>query len=341
MECAPINPSDLGVMFANADLGTVEPLAGSEGSAGPGVQARLSPAALEAARPRMGLDIPAGNEGSGVVVEAWPAPEAQALLGKVVGIRGGGMYSQYRVLAARHCLALPEGTTPREGASCFVNPLTALGMAETLRREGHRGLAHTAAASNLGQMLQKICTAEGIPLVNIVRRPEQAELLRGLGAVFVCDTSRPDFDGALCGAFVEAGVTLAFDATGGGELADRILAAMERAASRGAGEYSRYGSTVHKQVYLYGSLEPGPTVLMRRYGMAWEVGGWLLTNFLDSIGPEKVERLMGRVAREIKTTFASHYTRSVDLAGALDPRAIAEYGQRATGHKYLIELRGG
>jgi NADPH:quinone reductase-like Zn-dependent oxidoreductase len=334
MEAAPINPSDLGVMFARADMSTVVRDASVAAHA---VRATLSPEAMRAAAGRIGLTIPAGNEGGGVVVATGASDAAKAQLGKVVGIRGGAMYAQYRCIAAQDCLVLPEGTASVDAASCFVNPLTALGMVETMRMEGHTGLVHTAAASNLGQMLQKICTADGIPLVNIVRQPEQVELMRRLGATHVCDTSQPDFMGELTTALVETGATLGFDATGGGELTSQILAAMETAANRNATTFNRYGSTVHKQVYVYGSLEDGPTVLHRTFGMSWGVGGWLLTNFLRHITSETAERLKNRVAHEIKTTFASHYTKVVSLSGVLNADEIAQYSKRATGQKYLID----
>jgi NADPH2:quinone reductase len=334
MEAAPINPSDLGVMFARADMNTI---VRDTRVAVHAVRATLSPEAMQAAAGRIGLTIAAGNEGGGVVVAAGASDAAQALLGKVVGLRGGAMYAQYRCIAAQQCLLLPDGTAPVDAASCFVNPLTALGMVETMQMEGHTGLVHTAAASNLGQMLQKICTADGIPLVNIVRRPEQVALLRRLGATHVCDTSQSTFTDALMSALAKTGATLGFDATGGGDLTSHILAAMEAVASRSAKEFSRYGSTVHKQVYVYGSLEAGPTLLHRTYGMSWGVGGWLLTNFLRRIPPETAERLKNRVAAEIKTTFASHYSKVVSLAGALEPEEIAQYSQRATGQKYLID----
>jgi NADPH:quinone reductase len=334
MEAAPINPSDLGVMFARAEMSTIVRDARVAVHA---VRAILSPEAMQAAAGRIGLTIPVGNEGGGIVVAAGTSHAAQALLGKVVGIRGGAMYAQYRCIAAQQCLVLPDGTTSVDAAACFVNPLTALGMVETMRMEGHTGLVHTAAASNLGQMLQKICTADGIPLVNIVRKPEQAALLRRIGATHVCDTSQPTFPADLTNALAETGATLGFDATGGGALASHILAAMEAAATRSATEFNRYGSTVHKQVYVYGSLEAGPTVLHRTYGMSWGVGGWLLTNFLRRIAPETAARLKNRVAAEITTTFASHYTKVVSLAGALEPEEIAQYSKRATGQKYLID----
>ncbi|MGI9589885.1 MAG: NADH oxidase, partial [Myxococcota bacterium] len=261
--------------------------------------------------------------------------------GKTVALLAGEMYGQYRCFPAGLCLAIPEGTRPEEAASCFVNPLTALGMVETMKREGHRALIHTAAASNLGQMLQKLCLADGIELVNVVRRPEQEALLRGLGAKQVCNSSEPDFMDALVEAIAATGATLAFDATGGGKLASQLLTAMEAAASRNADGYSRYGSTVHKQVYIYGGLDPSPTQLTRGFGMAWSVGGWLLPNFLAKIGGQAAQELRERVAREIQTTFASTYTKDVSLAEALSLDAIAAYGRQATGEKYLLRPNRG
>jgi len=254
-----------------------------------------------------------------------------------VAIFGGAMYAQYRCIAASQCLVLPPDATPADGASCFVNPLTALGMVETMKREGHSALVHTAAASNLGQMLNRICLKDGIALVNIVRKPEQAALLREQGASHVCDLSAPGFMDALTDALAATGATIAFDAIGGGKLAGQILTCMEAAINRNAKEYSRYGSAVHKQVYLYGMLDTGPTEVVRNFGMAWGIGGWLLFPFLQKIGPAAAQALRERVAAELKTTFASRYTRTVSLAEALTPAAIAVYAKRATGEKYLID----
>jgi NADPH2:quinone reductase len=209
-------------------------------------------------------------------------------------------------------------------------------MVETMRSEGHTALVHTAAASNLGQMLQKVCTQDGISLINIVRKPEQAETLRALGARYICDSSAPAFMDELIEACSATSATIAFDAIGGGKLAGQILTAMEVAANRKAGGYSRYGSTTHKQVYLYGNLDRSPTVLNRAYGMAWGIGGWLLTPFLQKAGAETVQRLRTRVASELRTTFASSYARKVSLREALRPDVIAIYGKQATGTKYLI-----
>ena len=333
VEAAPINPSDLGVLIAGADMSA----ATVEGTTDrPTVTAPLGAGALAGLSARIDKPLPVGNEGAGTVVAAGPSTAAQALLGKTVGLAGGGMYAQYRVIDAGACLVLPTGATAKDGASSFVNPLTALGMLETMRREGHSGLVHTAAASNLGQMLVKLCIADGVPLVNIVRKPDQEELLRSLGATHVCNTASPTFAADLVEALKATSATLAFDATGGGALASQILNAMEEAASSGAHEYSRYGSAVHKQVYIYGGLDTSPTILTRDFGMAWGLGGWLLTPFLMNAGAETVGRLRARVAAEITTTFASTYTREVSLAGMLRPDAFNGYLKRATGEKYLV-----
>lgn len=333
VEAAPINPSDLGMLFGGADIGTARASGTPES---PVITASIAPNVLRAMAARFDQALPVGNEGAGVVVAAGDSPAAQALVGKVVAILGGAMYSQYRVIKANQCLLLPPGTTPAEGASCFVNPLTALGMVETMRREGHKALVHTAAASNLGQMLVKICLQDGVPLVNIVRRQEHVDLLKSIGATHVCNSSAPDFMERLTDALAETGATIAFDATGGGRLAGQILTCMEVALNRTAKEFSRYGSTTHKQVYIYGGLDRSPTEFNRSFGMAWGIGGWLLTPFLQKIGPAEAQKLRERVAAEIKTTFASHYTRVVSLREMLSLDAIAVYGAQATGQKYLV-----
>ena len=333
IEATPINPSDIGLLFGAADPSTFE-VSGPTSS--PVATARIPERAMPAMAARLGQAMPVGNEGAGVVIAAGDAPAAQALLGKTVAVLGGAMYAQYRVIPAGQCLLLPEGTTPAEGASCFVNPLTALGMTETMKREGHTALVHTAAASNLGQMLNKICLKDGIPLVNIVRKAEQEALLRGIGAQYVCNMTSPTFLADLTDALAATGATIAFDATGGGTLAGQILQCMEAAINRNAKEYSRYGSAVHKQVYLYGHLDTRPTEIHRSFGMAWGVGGWLLTPFLQKIGSAGAQALRQRVASELKTTFASHYARDLSLAEALSAEAIAFYGARNTGSKVLI-----
>jgi NADPH:quinone reductase-like Zn-dependent oxidoreductase len=333
VEASPINPSDLGVLIAGADM-TTATVAGTPEH--PIVTASLGAAALGGLSARIDKPLPVGNEGAGIVVAAGSSSAAQVLLGRTVAIAGGAMYTQYRVVDASACLVLPEGTTAKDGASSFVNPLTALGMVETVRREGHSGLVHTAAASNLGQMLVKLCMKDEVPLVNIVRKPDQEELLRSLGAVHVCNSASPSFTTDLIEALKATSATLAFDATGGGALASQILNGMEEAANSTAAEYSRYGSTVHKQVYIYGGLDTGPTVLTRNFGMAWGIGGWLLTAFLQNIDAEAFARLRGRVAAELTTTFASSYSREVSLAGMLRSDAFDAYIKRATGEKFLV-----
>jgi NADPH:quinone reductase-like Zn-dependent oxidoreductase len=337
IEATPINPSDLGLLLGAADLAT----AASQGEGdGVVVTALVPDPGMRAMAGRVGQSLAVGNEGAGVVVAAGDAPEAQALLGQTVAVLGGAMYTQYRTLKATDCLSLPPDVTPVDGASCFVNPLTALGMVETMRREGHKALVHTAAASNLGQMLNRICLADGVALVNIVRSPEQAELLRRGGAEWVLDSTTSDFMPDLITALAETGATLAFDAIGGGRLAGQILTAMEAAAVKTAPAYSRYGSSVHKQVYIYGGLDVRPTELTRSFGMAWGVGGWLLTPFLGKIGREGAEALRQRVAREIKTTFSSTYSRKISLHEVLDLEVMRGYARRATGEKYLITPQG-
>jgi NADPH2:quinone reductase len=334
IEATPINPSDLGLLFGPADLGTMQ-VSGPVDR--PVLSARIPERFMKAMAGRAEQSLPVGNEGAGTVVKAGASPAAQALLGRTVAIIGGAMYAQYRSVAASQCLALPADATPADGASCFVNPLTALGMVETMKREGHTALVHTAAASNLGQMLNRICLKDGIALVNIVRKPEQAALLREQGAKHVCITSSPTFMDELTDALATTGATIAFDAIGGGKLAGQILTCMEAAINRNAKEYSRYGSAVHKQVYLYGMLDPAPTEFNRSFGMAWGMGGWLLFPFLQKIGPVAGQALRQRVAAELKTTFASHYSAQISLVGMLRPETIERYARRATGEKFLVD----
>lgn len=330
---APINPSDLGLLLGMADLSSA--IQGGTAER-PTITADIPAGPLATLGGRLDESMPVGNEGGGVVIAAGSGEEAQALLGKTVGVLGGAMYSEYRTLNVHQCLQMHDGVTAIEAASCFVNPLTALGMVETMRMEGYSGLVHTAAASNLGQMLQKICLADDVPLVNVVRKPEQAKLLRDIGASYVCDSSQDSFTQDLTDAIAATGAYLAFDATGGGELASQILTAMEAAAVATASEYSRYGSTQHKQVYIYGGLDRSPTQLRRAFGMAWGIGGWLLTPFLQKAGREKSQALRQRVADEVRTTFASSYAGEISLAGALQLETLQTYAQQATGQKYLI-----
>ena len=333
VEGSPINPSDLGLLVGTADMTTAK-------SSGAGdsvvVTASVPEPLMKAMAGRLDESMPVGNEGAGVVVAAGSSGRAQAMMGKMVAMIGGAMYAQYRCIKAADCMVLPDGTTAAEGASSFVNPLTALGMTETMRREGHKALVHTAAASNLGQMLNKICIKDGIGLVNIVRSTEQADILRKIGATHICDSSSATFMDDLTQALIATGATLAFDAIGGGKLAGQILSCMEVAANKTAKVYSRYGSTVHKQVYIYGGLDMRPTEINRNFGMAWGIGGCCLVPFLQKIGPAEAQKLRERVAAELKTTFASHYTQVVSLQEALQLSNIAAYGKRATGEKFLI-----
>ena len=333
VEATPINPSDIGLLFGAADMSTA---VATGRPSQPALSASVPERAMAAMAGRVGQSLPVGNEGAGTVVAAGSSALAQSLLGRSVAVLGGAMYSQHRTVPATACLALPAGTPAAAGASCFVNPLTALGMVETMRREGHSALVHTAAASNLGQMLNRICQADGVGLVSIVRKPEQAALLRGLGATHICDSSSASFMHDLTEALVATKATLAFDAIGGGRLAGQILTAMEAAIARRATAYSRYGSNVHKQVYLYGGLDTGPTEIQRSFGMTWGVGGWLLFAFLERIGTEAADRLKQRVVAELHTTFASHYARTLSLREVLSLEAIAAYGPRNTGTKMLI-----
>jgi NADPH:quinone reductase len=331
VEAAPINPSDLGMLLGPADAATFS--AGGTAER-PTATAVVPQSRLAAVAGRLDQAMLVGNEGAGVVIAA--GAEALAWVGRRVATRTFGMYAQYRVARMADCLLLPHGATARQGASAFINPLTALGMVETLRREGHSALVHTAAASSLGHMLNRLCQADNIPLVNIVRSAEQVAILRGIGARYVLDSTSPDFAAALTDAVAETNATLAFDAIGGGTLVATILSCMEKAASRRATSYNRYGSSTHKQVYIYGGLDLRPTELSRNFGMAWGVGGWLMTWFLQKIGSRDTQRLRERVAAELTTTFATHYTAEISLTEALAPAVIAAYNKRATGEKYLI-----
>ncbi len=331
VEAAPINPSDLGMLFAGADLSTATAVAGQPHA----VRAQLGPAVLAGQAGRLGKPMPTGNEGGGTVIAAGDSEAARALLGKVVGFLSGNSYSHYQTLNVASCLVMPDGTHPDDAAAAFVNPLTALGMVETMRNEGHDALVHTVGASNLGLMLNRICIAESVELVNIVRKPDQVVQLRGLGAAHVVDSSADSFLEDLTAALRATGATIAFDAIGGGELAGTLLSRMDKVAGQGE-PFSRYGSTTHKQVYIYGGLDRGPTVLRRDFGMAWSVGGWLLTPFLIKLGPQGADRLRQRVADEITTTFASSYGMRVSLSEAVDPERVRRYGRMATGDKALI-----
>ena len=335
VHAAPINPSDLGLLLSfAADLSAINVSGSGDETV---TSMKIHPALMGAMKPRIDESMPVGNEGSGIVIDA--GANAKELIGKTVGLAGGSMYSQYRCVPAANCLVMEEGTSPAEAASSFVNPLTALAFIETMKMENHTAIVHTAAASNLGQMLVKICKNDDIPLVNIVRKQEQVDILKDIGAELVCNTSDSNFMESLVSALVTTGATLGFDATGGGnggELPGQILAAMEVAANKTAEEYSRYGSDTYKQVYIYGGLDQSPTILKRSYGMSWGLGGWLLTPMIGRIGMEKFQAMRARVAKEIKTTFASSYANEISFEEMLQPEIIKSYAKQATGQKYLV-----
>jgi NADPH2:quinone reductase len=327
VEGSPINPSDLGILLGAVAPDTLRP-------DGQDLVGTVPTGTLPFYRDRLDKPLPVGNEGAGTVVAA--GPDAAKLIGRRVAMFGGSMWVDYRIAEAAAVVELPDDVSAAEGAALFINPLTALSMVETMRAEGHSALVHTAAASNLGQMLVRICAADGIDLVNVVRRAEQAEVLRDMGAVHVVDSSATDFATQLTDAVRETGATLAFDAIGGGSLVGDILTAMEQAQPPLA-SYTPYGSTVAKQVYIYGSLDFSPTIIDRRFGLTWNVGGYLLTNAMGRLGGEVIGRMRARVLAEAKTTFASSYARTIGLSDVLDPGVLAVFARRSTGAKYLID----
>lgn len=334
IDAAPINPSDLGLMFGAADPSSAQE---TDRDGQPAIVLEVPPAAMRAMAPRIGHWMPVGNEGSGRVIAAGEDESAQALLGKRVGMFGGEMYAGYRCLPSSQCLAFPDTISAEQAASCFVNPMTALGFLETREMEGQKGIVHTAAASNLGQMLVRLCQADDIPLVNIVRSEEQVQLLTSMGAQWVLNSQSDEFMKELVEALVATGATLAFDAIGGGRLVNRILTAMELAAAQ-TGPWSRYGSEEPKQAYIYGQLDLGATELTRGYGWVWSVSGWLLTPFMKRAGPDRVGRMRERVLREIDTTFESRYSSRISLQNAMTAEAAKAYGARKTGQKTLLRM---
>ena len=334
IEAAPINPSDLGLMFGAADMST---LRAAERDGQPAVLMDVPDAAMRAMAPRIGHWMAVGNEGSGRVIAAGKSDAAQALMGQRVGMFGGEMYAGHRCLPASQCMAFPENISAEQAASCFVNPMTALGFMETRLMEGQQAIVQTAAASNLGQMLLRLCQADDVPLVNIVRSDEQVALLKSKGAEWVLNSQAESFMKDLIAALVATGATLAFDAIGGGRGVNRILTAMEIAAAK-TGPWSRYGSEELKQAYIYGQLDLGATELTRGYGWVWSVSGWLLTPFMKRAGPEVVARMQQRVLEEIDTTFASHYSSRLSLAEAITVEAVEDYCARKTGQKTLLRM---
>ncbi len=332
IEASPINPSDLALLLGPADLTTATAAGTAER---PILTATVPPAYLPSVESRLDQSLPVGGEGAGVVIEAGEG--ARELIGKTVALAGGSMYATHRIARAFECIVLPAGITAAQGASAFVNPMTVVSMIETMRREGHTAIVHTAAASNLGQMLVRACAKDGVPLVNIVRNPQQVAILRELGATHALDSTASSFDDDLVEAIATTGATIAFDAISGGSLAAQILSAMEAVSNRKATSYSRYGSSVHKQVYIYGRLDPRRTELDHRAGFAWGIAGWLLPTFLAKAGGETFQRLRTRVLAELTTTFESRYTATLGLSGVLQLDNVRAYGKRATGAKYLID----
>ena len=333
VEASPINPSDLALLFGPADLANAEYSHGK-------IVAQMPEAAIRAMAGRVGQRMPVGNEGAGTVIAAGEDAQAQALIGKRVACVPGGMYATHRIADARMCMELPADLPIELGAASYVNPLTALGFVETMKKEGFKGIVHTAAASNLGQMLVKLCAEEGIPLVNIVRKPEQAALLKDLGAEHVVDSSDPAFVPQLVEAIAASGARIGFDAIGGGTMASQILSAMETVAAKNLTAYSRYGSYERKKVYIYGALDLGPTILNRSFGLTWDVAGWLLIPFLMMLPPEEQARLRQRVAGGLTTTFASHFKAKIGLEEMLTKEVALAYNAKATGEKYLVLPNG-
>lgn len=332
VEAAPVHPSDIGATFGAADLPNAQYSAGKIVGKVPEAMVKTAASVLDLARP-------VGNECAGLVVDAGSDPAAQALIGKRVAAFTWKSYAQYTVTEAAGCIVLPDGLSSEQGAAAFVNPLTALGFVETMRRGGAKALVHTAAASALGQMLVRICQEDGIGLVNIVRSPGQVALLKDLGAEHVLDSTAPGFAEALQAAIDATGATMGFDAIGGGTLNAQILTAMEVAANKASG-WSLYGSTVRKRIYIYGALDFGPTVLQRSFGMLWDVGGWLLMPFLAEVGPEVADRLRARVAAELTTTFATTYSARGSLEDMLAQETVAAFTARKTGEKFLLLPNG-
>ena len=333
IEAAPINPSDLGLLLGPADATSVRKDA-SDGI--PQLRLDIPPARMGGMAGRINQSLPVGNEGAGTVIAA--GDQAKDWIGRRVGVIGGGIYADLRKIRTRDALPLPEGVTAAQGAALTVNPMTALGFVETARAEGHSAIVHTAAASSLGQMLQRICAQDGVQLVNIVRSDDQLRLLKDAGATHVLNSREDDFRTQLIDAVTKTGATIAFDAIGGGSLGGDIMRAMERGAVNRMTEYSRYGSSTFKQLYVYGALDTLPMVLDRlAFGFQWSVSGWLLTPFMQKAGPETVSRMRKRVFDELTTTFATRYTRTIGLAEALEPEILRAYERKATGEKFLID----
>ena len=331
LEAAPLHPADISQLLGPADLSSGQRTGSGEDSK---IVFQIPDARLPSMAARNGKSLAVGNEGAGVVIAT--GDNQQKLLGKMVAVMGGAMLSRHRVVNVSNALMLPDGAAASTGAAALINPLTLLSMIETMREEGHGALVHTAAASSLGQMLNRVCFQDGIPLVNVVRRPEQASLLTSQGASFVCDSSSETFVRDLDAAVAATGATLAFDAVSGGPLAGQILSAMERACNASATECRRYGSEMHKQVYFYGGLDTRPTQLDRSYGMAWGVGGWLIFSKLKRMAPGKVDAMKARIVSELDSTFSTKFTAEISFTDLMRKEYFDAIARRSTGDKYLI-----
>ncbi|WJY18884.1 zinc-binding dehydrogenase [Alteriqipengyuania flavescens] len=332
MEAAPINPSDLAILTGAADFENAEYSPGK-------VVAKMPEPFNTGSKARHGQRLPAGNEGAGTVVAAGDGEMAQGLMGQRVACVPGSAFSQYAIADAAMCLPLGDHSA-EAGASSFVNPMTALGFVENAKMDGQKAILHTVGASNLGQMLNRICQEDGIALVNIVRKADQADLLKSQGAEHVVNSSDEDFMDKLRSAVEATGAFYGFDPIGGGQMVDHCFKAMEQVAVAQMSEYSRYGSNQAKRMFIYGRLDFGPTVLTPAYGFGWTLSGWLLTPFLQNAGMETVMRMRKRVLDNLTTTFASNYKEKVDLEGMLTKDAILDYRQMKTGEKYLVTPNG-
>lgn len=332
MEAAPINPSDLALLTGPADLENAEYSPGK-------IVAKMPEPFNSGAKGRHGQRLPVGNEGAGEVIATGDGDMAKALLGKRVACVPGTAFSEYAIADATMCLPLGD-ISARDGASAFVNPMTALGFVETAKMEGAKSILHTAAASNLGQMLVRICQEDDMPLVNIVRREEQVRLLQDMGAEHIVNSGADDFMRQLRESIDETDAFFGFDPIGGGQMVDHCFKAMEQVAVSKMTEFSRYGSNQAKKMHIYGRLDLGPTILTPSYGFGFTLTGWLLTPFLQSAGMETVMRMRQRVLDNLTTTFKSSYTKEVTLEGMLEKDAVLQYRQMRTGEKYLVTPHG-
>jgi NADPH:quinone reductase-like Zn-dependent oxidoreductase len=333
LEAVPVNPSDLMTMLATAGPANARRENGE-------VMLRVEPKPLEARKRRIGQPLAVGLTGAGTVIAA--GEQAEDLIGRRVSAISmtRGSFGEYLTLDRAACAPLPDAVSCRDAADVFCNPMTVMAMVEEVKLAGQRAMIHTAAASNLGQMLVRVCAEDGIELVNVVRRAEQADLLRGMGARYVVNSTEPTFAKDLAAAVCATGATIAFDAIGGGDMAGTLHRAMEEAEAAKMPAYSPYGSPTPKHVHIYGYLDRSPTVLdVDAYGMQWNVGLWFQGATLAKVSQERVGALLGRVIAGLNGPFASHFAHVVSLDQMLDPEVMAGYARQATGEKYLIDPR--